>query len=169
MQYPTRVLCPGSFDPITLGHLDIINRALALFGEVLVGVGNNSTKRYLFNLDERVELTREAVGQLAGVRVEPIDGLLAQFCADRGISAVVKGLRFGADFDFELQMAHMNNGINGLETVLLPAAQQHVTLSSTMLREVVRYGGDVDRYVTPGVAEAIRTKQDEMLRTGTGF
>lgn len=162
MTLPTRVLCPGSFDPVTLGHLDIIGRAVALFGEVLVGVGNNGSKRYLFDVGERVELVRAAVVGLPSVQVEPIDGLLAQFCADRGISTVVKGLRFGADFDFELQMAHMNAGLSGIETVLLPAAQEHVTLSSTMLREVVRYGGDVDRYVPAGVRQAIRAKQDEL-------
>ena len=121
MAFPMRVLCPGSFDPITLGHLDIIWRSVALFGDVLVGVGNNSQKDYLFNLEERVEFVRSAVVGMPSVQVEPITGLLAQFCADRQIKAVVKGLRFGADFDFELQMAHMNHGLSGLETVLLPA------------------------------------------------
>ena len=159
MALPIRVLCPGSFDPVTLGHLDIIGRAVAMFGDVLVGVGNNSRKNYLFSLDERVGLVREAVVGLPSVQVEPITGLLTQFCADRQIKAVVKGLRFGADFDFELQMAHMNHGISGLETILLPAAAEHVTLSSTMLREVARYGGDVDRYVPAGVRAAIRRKQ----------
>lgn len=159
MALPTRVLCPGSFDPVTLGHLDIIGRAVALFGDVLVGVGNNSQKNYLFSLDERVDLVREAVVGLPSVQVEPITGLLTQFCADRHINAVVKGLRFGADFDFELQMAHMNHGLSGLETILLPAAAEHVTLSSTMLREVARYGGDVDRYVPAAVRAAIRRKQ----------
>lgn len=157
-----RVLCPGSFDPITLGHLDIIGRAVALFGDVLVGVGNNSAKKYLFDLTERVDLVRAAVVGLPSVQVEPITGLLTEFCAERGIQTVVKGLRFGADFDFELQMAHMNNGLSGLETVLLPAAQDHVTLSSTMLREVVRYGGSVDRYVPHGVRAAVARKQAEL-------
>ncbi|MDO4784762.1 MAG: pantetheine-phosphate adenylyltransferase, partial [Propionibacteriaceae bacterium] len=136
-----------------------ISRAVALFGDVLVGVGNNGQKKYLFDLNERVELVREAVQGLPSVQVEPITGLLAEFCADRKIKAVVKGLRFGADFDFELQMAHMNHGLSGLETILLPAAAEHVTLSSTMLREVARYGGDVDKYVPAGVRAAIRAKQ----------
>lgn len=156
MTLPTRVLCPGSFDPVTLGHLDIIGRAVNLFGDVLVGVGNNGQKRYLFDLDERVELVRASVVGWPTVQVEPIEGLLADFADERGITAVVKGLRFGADFDFELQMAHMNHSLSGLETVLLPAAAEHVTLSSTMLREVIRYGGDVDRYVPAPVRDAIR-------------
>lgn len=158
MSREQRVLCPGSFDPITLGHLDVINRAVALFGDVLVGVGNNSSKNYMFSIEERVELARAAVIGLPSVQVEPITGLLTEFCDERGIGTVVKGIRFGADFDFELQMAHMNHGLSGLETVLLPAAAEHVTLSSTMLREVVRYGGNVDRYVPQGVRDAILTK-----------
>ncbi|WP_425472490.1 pantetheine-phosphate adenylyltransferase [Tessaracoccus rhinocerotis] len=148
------VLCPGSFDPITLGHVDIITRARDLFGSVLVGVGRNDQKKYLFG-DERIDLVRGAVADLDGVEVAEIDGLLADFCAQRGITAVVKGLRFGADFDFELQMAHMNHGLTGLETVLLPAAEQHVTLSSTILRTVMKLHGDVTRYVPDNVARAI--------------
>ncbi len=149
------VLCPGSFDPITLGHLDIITRARDLFGQVLVGVGRNSTKNYLFGA-ERIDLVRAAVADMPGVAVEAIDGLLVDFCAERGITTVVKGLRFGADFDFELQMAHMNRDLGPIETVLLPAAAEHVTLSSTMLREVIRLGGDVSAYVPEAVAAKLK-------------
>lgn len=148
------VLCPGSFDPITLGHIDIITRARDLFGAVLVGVGRNDQKKYLFG-DERIGLVRGAVADIEGVEVAEIDGLLVDFCAERGITAVVKGLRFGADFDFELQMAHMNHAMSGLETVLLPAAAEHVTLSSTILRTVMKLEGDVTRYVPDNVARAI--------------
>lgn len=154
----TKVLCPGSFDPITLGHIDIIRRSRDLFGSVLVGVGRNESKKYLFG-EQRIELVRGAVADIEGVEVEEIDGLLVDFCAQRGITAVVKGLRFGADFDFELQMAHMNHGLSGLETVLLPAAAQHVTLSSTILRTVMKLNGDVSRYVPPNVAEAIARRR----------
>lgn len=150
----TTVLCPGSFDPITVGHIDIVTRARDLFGHVLVGVGRNNQKQYLFG-DQRIDLVRGALAGMDGIEVAPIDGLLVDFCREHGISAVVKGLRFGADFDFELQMAHMNRGLTGLETVLLPAAAQHVTLSSTILREVMKLGGDVSPYVPPNVAEAI--------------
>ncbi|AQP46585.1 pantetheine-phosphate adenylyltransferase [Tessaracoccus aquimaris] len=153
-----KVLCPGSFDPITVGHLDIIRRAHALFGEVVVAIGNNSTKSYLFDFDERVDLVKGATSDLDGITVEAMDGLLVDFCNDRGIPAVVKGLRFGADFDFELQMAHMNQEMGGIETVLLPAAREHVTLSSTIIRQVVRLGGDVSRYVPANVQTVLAAR-----------
>lgn len=150
----TKVLCPGSFDPITNGHLNIITRARDLFGEVLVAVGCNSLKTgYLFG-EQRVGLVREATAHLDGVTVEEMDGLLVDFARKRGITTVVKGLRFGADFDFELQLANMNHSLTGLETVLLPAAAQHVTLSSTITREVIKLGGDVSPHVPPCVVEA---------------
>lgn len=153
------VLCPGSFDPITVGHLDIIRRAHALFGEVVVAIGNNSTKDYLFSFDERVDLVRGATADLDHITVEPMDGLLVDFCRARGIPAVVKGLRFGADFDFELQMAHMNQAMGGIETVLLPAAKGHVTLSSTIIRQVIRLGGDVSDHVPDNVAAAVARRR----------
>ena len=154
-----QVLCPGSFDPITVGHLDIIRRAHALFGEVLVAIGNNSTKQYMFSFDERVQHVRVATADLPGVTVEAMEGLLVDFCHDRGIPAVVKGLRFGADFDFELQMAHMNHSMGDIETVLLPAARDHVTLSSTIIRQVIRLGGDVSAYVPNNVLAAIEARR----------
>lgn len=150
-----KVLCPGSFDPITVGHVDVIRRAHALFGDVVVAVGRNSQKRYLFDFDERTELVRGALSDLDGITVEPMGGLLVDFCRERGITAVVKGLRFGADFDFEVQMAHMNRGLSGLETILLPAAREHLALDSTILREVIKLGGDVTSYVPPNVAVAV--------------
>lgn len=153
-----KVLCPGSFDPITVGHLDVVRRAHALFGEVVVAIGNNSTKSYLFDFDERVDLVKGATSDLDGITVEAMDGLLVDFCRQRGIPSVVKGLRFGADFDFELQMAHMNQEMGDIETVLLPAAREHVTLSSTIIRQVVRLGGDVSRYVPPNVQEALAAR-----------
>ena len=153
------VLCPGSFDPITVGHLDVIRRAHALFGAVVVAIGNNSTKNYLFSFDERVRLVEEATADLDHITVEPMEGLLVDFCRERGITAVVKGLRFGSDFDFELQMAHMNHAMGPVETVLLPAAKEHVSLSSTIIRQVVRLGGDVTAYVPANVAAAIAERR----------
>lgn len=153
-----KVLVPGSFDPITVGHLDIVRRAHALFGEVVVAIGMNSSKNYLFSFDERVELVRGATSDLPGVTVEGMDGLLVDFCRDRGIPAVVKGLRFGADFDFELQMAHMNWDLGDIETVLLPAAREHVTLSSTIIRQIISLGGDISAYVPPNVVEALKRR-----------
>lgn len=155
-----RVLCPGSFDPISLGHLDVITRAAAMFDEVIVGVGQNSKKNYLFGSD-RVQLVEGAVAELPNVTVTGFDGLLVEFCRNHDIPAVVKGLRFGSDFDFELQMAHMNQSLTGLETVLLPAAAPHVTLSSTIVREVIRLGGDVTAYVPQNVVEAIAALDTE--------
>lgn len=154
-----KVLCPGSFDPITVGHLDIIERAHALFGEVVVAIGNNSQKKYMFSFEERVALVEGATQGLAGVSVEPMDGLLVDFCRDRGIPAVIKGIRFGADFDFELQMAHMNQEMGGIETVLLPAAKGQVTLSSTIIRQVINLGGDVSGYVPENVLAAVAERR----------
>jgi pantetheine-phosphate adenylyltransferase len=155
-----RAVCPGSFDPITHGHLDVIGRAAALFGEVIVAVGRNSAKNYLFDTDERVELVRAAVADRPGVRVEVLSGLLVDFCRERDAGVVVKGLRFASDFDFELQMAHINHSLTGLETVLLPASAQWGTLSSTMVREVASLGGDVRAFVPPLVAERIEQKRN---------
>ena len=151
-------VCPGSFDPISYGHLDIITRAARLFDEVVVAVGQNSTKRYLFTAAERLELAREATSGIPGVRVEPLSGLLVDFVAGLGGGVVVKGVRFASDFDFELQMAHMNQEMGDIETVLLPASRPHVTLSSTIIRQVVTLGGDVARYVPANVESALRAK-----------
>lgn len=154
-----KVLCPGSFDPITVGHLDVINRAHALFGEVVVAIGSNSTKNYLFSFEERVSLVEDATVNLPGVTVEGMDGLLVDFCREHGIEAVVKGIRFGADFDFELQQSHMNYDLGGIDTILLPAARSHVTLSSTIIRQVFALGGDIARYVPSNVAAALAAKR----------
>lgn len=153
----TKVLCPGSFDPITNGHLDVIARARRLFDVVVVGVGRNPEKRYLFG-DQRAELVRGAVAGMPGVEVAEFDGLVVDFCRDHGIGAVVKGLRFGSDFDFELQMAHMNHALTGLETILLPASREYLTLSSTLLRTVLAHGTDVGRFVPDNVARAIAAR-----------
>jgi len=154
-----KVVYAGSFDPITLGHVDVAERAQQLFGEVVVAVGRNSSKTYVFSYEERIELVRGALQHLEGVHVEPLSGLLVDFARQHDAVAIVKGLRFGADFDFELQQAHMNHSLTGIETVLLPASQEYVTLSSTILREVFRLGGDVSSYVPTNVAAAIREKQ----------
>lgn len=151
----TTVLCPGSFDPITNGHLDIIIRARDIFGSVVVAVGANSQKNYLFG-DQRIDLVRRALAGQPGIEVAEIDGLLADFCRERGIRVVVKGLRFGADFDFELQMSHMNNDLADLETVLLPASREYLSLSSTILRQIMKLGGDFSAYVPPVVEQAYR-------------
>jgi len=149
-------ICPGSFDPVTHGHLDVITRASRLFDGVIVAVGQNSAKNYLFSPADRVRMVADAVTHLPGVRVLPLSGLLVDFCAEHGAGVVVKGLRFASDFDFELQMAHMNAAVGGIETVMLPASAAWATVSSTMIREVASYGGDVSRFVPDAVAQRIR-------------
>lgn len=156
-----RAICPGSFDPVTHGHLDIVTRASALFDEVVVAVGRNSAKNYLFTPDERVAMLTDATAGLANVRVMLLDGLLVDFCRDQGGDVVVKGLRFAGDFEFELQMAQMNHALSGIETIMLPTAARWAHLSSTMIREIARLGGDVTQFVTPVVAERIADKVGE--------
>lgn len=153
-------ICPGSFDPVTHGHLDVITRAAALFDEVVVAVGRNSAKNYLFTTDERLELVRATTAHLTNVTVAELDGLLVDFARARGAKVLVKGIRFASDFDFELQMAHMNAAVGSVETVMLPASAQWSTLSSTMIREVASYGGDVSAFVPEVVARQIRHKAE---------
>lgn len=155
----TKALCAGSFDPITLGHVDVIERAQALFGEVVVAVGTNSTKNYLFDYDERMELVRGAIAHLPNVTIEPLSGLLVDFARDHDATMIVKGMRFASDFDFELQQAHMNRSMSGIETVLLPASKEYLTLSSTIIRQVARLGGDVSGYVPDNVVSAIQRRR----------
>lgn len=155
-----KAICPGSFDPITLGHVEIIRRAASIADEVVVAVGQNSRKHYLFEPEQRLALVRDAVADIPGVSAEPIEGLLVDFARSRGAALIVKGLRFASDFEYELQMAHVNFAISGIETVLLPAGRVFGTISSTLLREVALGGGDVGEFVTPAVARAI----EELLR-----
>ena len=142
-----RAVCPGSFDPPTLGHLDIVERAAALFDEVVVAVGVNAAKHRLFSPDERIAMLQQVCGDLGNVRVEGFSGLLTQYCREQGAQAVVKGLRAGADFDYELQMAQMNAHLTGVETVFLPTSPQHSFVSSSLVKEVASLGGDVSALV----------------------
>ena len=160
-----KVVCPGSFDPITLGHLDVVSRAADLFGEVVVAIGRNSTKSHLFSLEERLDLARRALAEVPGATVAPIDGLLVDFCRTIGASAIVKGLRFASDFDYELQMAHMNEHVGGVETVFLPASPEFGTVSSSMMREMAKFGGDVSKFLPPMVNEAMVARMAEARRS----
>lgn len=153
-----RAICPGSFDPVTHGHLDIVRRTSALFGEVLVAVGRNSAKNYLFDPQERVTMLRDATADLPNVEVKLLSGLLVDFCAAEEVDVIVKGLRFASDFEFELQMAQMNHALTGIETIMMPTSARWAHLSSTMIREIAGLGGDVGQFVTPEVAERIRVK-----------
>ena len=150
-------VCPGSFDPITLGHLDIIRRAAVLFDRVLVCVMTNGEKdRGMFPPRRRLELARLAVADLPHVEAELWRGLLADYARERGAGFLVKGVRCGADFDSEYQMAWINQSLApDLETVLLPARPEFIYFSSTMAREMIRYGQDLTRYLPSAVAEEI--------------
>lgn len=148
-------VCPGSFDPVTLGHLDVVRRARSMFDEVVVVVAHNAVKRPLLSVDERVALVRGAVADLTGVRVDSWDGLLADYLKDAGASAVVKGLRGGADVDAELGMALLNRHLSGVETVFVPGDGALAHVASSLVKDVARHGGSIDDLVPPGVAEAV--------------
>lgn len=148
-----RAVCPGSFDPVTNGHLDVFIRASSLFDEVVVAVLINKTKRSLFTVDERIEMLNEVVSPLGNVTVEAFHGLLVDFCRDREIPAIVKGLRAVSDFDYELQMAQMNHGLAGVETLFVSTNPLYSYLSSSLVKEVATYGGDVSGLVPPSVLD----------------
>ena len=142
-----RAVCPGSFDPITNGHLDIISRASRLYDEVYVAVMINQAKKGLFEIEERIELIRLVTAEYGNVRVEAFHGLLVDFCKQRDIPAIVKGLRAVSDFDYELQMAQRNNGLSGGETLFIPTNPTDRFLSSSLVKEVATWGGDVSHLV----------------------
>ena len=146
-----RAACPGSFDPVTNGHIDIIGRAASLFDEVVVAVGVNAAKKRLFTAEERIEMLTEACAPWANVTIDSFDGLLTDFCRDRDVHAIVKGLRAVSDFDYELQMAQMNSSLSGVETVFVPTSPEYSFLASSLVKEVARFGGDVSKLVPPHV------------------
>jgi pantetheine-phosphate adenylyltransferase len=149
------VVCPGSFDPVTNGHLDVIRRMSLLFDEVVVAVGKNAGKNGLFSYGERMEMIREVTGHLPNVRVEVFDGLLVDFCAAHGARAIVKGLRAVGDFDYELQMSQMNHRLAGVETLFVATNPLFSFLSSSLIKEVCALGGDVSELVPDGVLERL--------------
>ena len=153
----TRIaLYPGSFDPPTRGHEDLIRRSLALCDHLVVAVAINSSKQPLFTVEERLDLLRRTIGADARVSFETFDGLLVDFARERGATMVVRGLRAVSDFDYEFQMALMNRQLNqSVETVFLVPAVDLTYLSSSLVREVARYGGDVSSIVHPDVAAAL--------------
>jgi pantetheine-phosphate adenylyltransferase len=142
-----RAVCPGSFDPVTNGHLDIIGRASRLFDEVIVGVLINQSKAGLFTIDERISMLREVTDSYRNVRVASFRGLLVDFCKAQDAAVVVKGLRAVSDFDYELQMAQMNIGLAGVETLFMPTNPLYSFLSSSLVKEVAKWGGDVSAHL----------------------
>ena len=151
-------MCPGSFDPVTNGHIDVIERMSPIFDEVVVAVLINKSKQGLFTTEERIELLRASVADLPNVTVDSFHGLLVDFCKARGISVIVKGLRAVSDFDYELQMGQMNHSLAEVETLFMPTNPLYSFLSSSLVKEVATFGGDVSKLVPAPVLAALQTK-----------
>lgn len=154
-----RAIYPGSFDPITNGHLDVIERARKLFDEVTVAVAHNDEKQPLFTLQERLDLLQKTVGEIDHVQIAQFDGLLVEFAVAQKASAVIRGLRAVSDFEFEFQMALMNRKLDGnVETIFLMPKEEYTYLSSRLVKEIARLGGDVSKFVPAVVAKALQQK-----------
>jgi pantetheine-phosphate adenylyltransferase len=153
-----RVVCPGSFDPITFGHLDIIERASALFDEVVIAVLVNQTKKTLFTVDERLAMIAEVTAQYSNVRVDSWSGLLVDYCESHDVKAIVKGLRAVTDFDYELQMSQINLQLKGVETLFMSTAPEHSFVSSSLVKEIATFGGDVSPYVPASILEKLTAR-----------
>jgi len=154
-----RAIYPGSFDPVTKGHLDVVDRARKLFDEVIVAVAHNDQKQPLFTLEERLDLLRTTIGHLDRVEIAPLDGLLVDFAVARQATAVIRGLRAVSDFEFEFQMALMNRKLEAtVETIFLMPKEEYTYLSSRIVKEIARLGGDVAEFLPAPVAEALRAK-----------
>jgi pantetheine-phosphate adenylyltransferase len=153
-----RCVCPGSFDPVTNGHLDVIERASRLYDEVTVGVLVNVSKSGLFEVDDRIAMLREVTAELGNVTVDSFQGLLVDYCRERDIPVVVKGLRAVSDFDYELQMSQMNNRLTGLETLFVATNPEYSFLSSSLVKEVATWGGDVSGLVPEPVLRRLRER-----------
>ena len=149
------VVFPGSFDPITLGHVDIAVRARLLFDHVIVAIAHNSTKRPLLDVDTRVALAKQAFAHVDGIEVASTTGLLVEFCEERGATAIVKGLRGGADYDLERPMALMNRALTGIETVFVTGDAALAHVASSLVRDVARHGGDITPFVPQGVEHVV--------------
>lgn len=154
-------VCPGSFDPVTKGHLDVIGRAAAQFDEVVVTVMINKSKKGLFSVDERIAMLRDATADRPNVRVDSWYGLLVDYAKANDVTAIVKGLRGANDFDYELQMAQMNQQLTGVDTFFIPANPLYSYLSSSLVKEVATFGGDVSDMLPPAVHEQLLARLAE--------
>ncbi len=151
-------MCPGSFDPVTLGHVDVFERAAAQFDEVVVAVLVNPNKSGMFTASERIELIRESTTHLPNLRVESGSGLVVDFVTSRGLTAIVKGLRTGTDFEYEVQMAQMNKHVAGVDTFFVATAPRYSFVSSSLAKEVAMLGGDVSELLPEPVNVRLRAK-----------
>lgn len=156
-----RAVCPGSFDPVTNGHLDIIGRAADLFDEVVVAVLVNKGKHSLFTVAERIEMLEKVTAPHPNVTIGSFHGLLVDYCRDNGIHAIVKGLRAVTDFDYELQMAQMNHRLSGVDTFFIPGNPLYSFLSSSLVKEVATYGGDVSHLLPPSIEQRMKDRLAE--------
>jgi pantetheine-phosphate adenylyltransferase len=146
-----RAICPGSFDPVTNGHLDIIGRSAALFDELIVAVFVNRSKSGLFDVAERIDMLTEVTQDWPNVTVDSFQGLTVDYCKAHGIDVIVKGLRAVSDFDYELQMAQMNRGLAQVETLFMPTNPEYSFLASSLVKDIAGWGGDVSSLVPPAV------------------
>jgi pantetheine-phosphate adenylyltransferase len=153
-----RAVCPGSFDPVTFGHIDIIERASGQFDEVIVAVLENRTKASLFTVEERMEMIRKTTSHIKNVKIDSWHGLLVDYCKTNGIQAIVKGLRAVTDFDYELQMAQVNLQGSGVETMFMATAPTHSFLSSSIVKELAHFGGEVSSMVPGVVNDALKAR-----------
>lgn len=153
-----RVVCPGSFDPITFGHLDIIKRASSIFDEVVIAVLVNQTKKTLFSVDERISMIKEVTKEYPNVSVDSWSGLLVDYCKQNEIPMIVKGLRAVTDFDYELQMSQINLQLQGVETLFMSTAPAHSFLSSSLVKEIASFGGDVSSYIPAVLLDRLKNR-----------
>ena len=159
MQHPLKgcAVYAGSFDPITFGHLNLINRAARLFNDVVIGVGENPKKNYLFDLEKRVAMVEAQLGGLENVRVQPFHGLLISFAEEVGAQVIVRGLRASTDFDYEFQMGLVNMDLRSeIETLFLLSSPEHIFISSSTVKEIAYFGGELSSYVPEDVAAALK-------------
>ncbi len=156
-----RAVCPGSFDPVTNGHLDIIGRAAGLYDVLIVAVFVNESKRSMFTVDERREMLAEATAEYPNVRIDAFQGLVVHYCATHDIPVIVKGLRAVSDFDYELQMAQMNRGLAGVDTLFMPTNPEYSFLASSLVKEIAKWGGDVSGLVPPLVSKRLEARAKE--------
>jgi pantetheine-phosphate adenylyltransferase len=159
-----RAVCPGSFDPVTNGHLDIIGRAAELYDELVVAVLINKNKSSLFTVDERIAMLTEVTAEYGNVRVDSFHGLLVDYCTAHQIPVVVKGLRAVSDFDYELQMAQMNRGLANVDTLFMPTNPEYSFLASSLVKEIATYGGDVAALLPDPVHKLLLSRLAERAR-----
>jgi pantetheine-phosphate adenylyltransferase len=160
----SQAIYPGTFDPVTLGHLDVIRRAAGLFDRLVVGVGENPEKRCLFTLQERLEMVREEIAGLPNAEALPFDGLMVDFAKAQGISLILRGIRTVSDLEYEIQMAFTNRACGGVETLFIAPEPEHAYVNARFVKEIAARGGKVEGLVSAGVAERLRRKRADPPR-----